>query len=91
MIVPVFKSLSKPMTWGGVPRNIFILIILASLISVVIFQSIKGVLPILAVYMIVLALCKYDPKIFTILYKAKKLYKIEEGKKDLNKDKELCS
>lgn len=29
--------------------------------------------------------------IFTILYKAKKLYKIEEGKKDLNKDKELCS
>lgn len=69
MIVPVFKSLSKPMTWGGVPRNIFILIILASLISVVIFQSIKGVLPILAVYMIVLALCKYDPKIFSILYK----------------------
>lgn len=48
MFVPVFKSLSKPMTWGGVPRNIFILIILASLISVVIFQSIKGVLPILA-------------------------------------------
>ena len=43
MIVPVFKRLSKPMTWGGVPRNIFILIILAS--------------------------CKYDPKIFTILYK----------------------
>ena len=29
--------------------------------------------------------------IFAILYKAKKLYKIEEGKKDLNKDKELCS
>ena len=29
--------------------------------------------------------------IFTILYKAKKLYKIEEEKKDLNKDKELCS
>ena len=29
--------------------------------------------------------------IFAILYKAKKLYKIEEGKKDLNKNKELCS
>ena len=29
--------------------------------------------------------------IFVVLYKAKKLYKIEEGKKDLNKDKELCS
>ena len=29
--------------------------------------------------------------IFTILYKAKKLYRIEEGKKDLNKNKELCS
>ena len=29
--------------------------------------------------------------IFVVLYKAKKLYKIEEGNKDLNIDKELCS
>lgn len=68
MNIPVFKSLAKPMTWGGVPRSIFIMIILATLISVVLFQSIKGVLPIMAVYAIILFLCKYDPKIFTILY-----------------------
>lgn len=69
MTIPVFKSLAKPMTWGGVPRNVFIMIIMAALISIVIFQSIKGVLPILAVYAIILSLCRYDPKIFSILYK----------------------
>lgn len=69
MQVPVFKSLAKPMTWGGIPRTVFIVIIIMALFSVVIFQSIKGVLPILAGYVIILSLCRYDPKIFSILYK----------------------
>lgn len=67
MKVPTYKSLYRPLTWGGIPRNAFILIIFGSMMSVMIFKNIKACLPLLLIYLIMLALIKVDAKILDIL------------------------
>lgn len=67
MNVNTYKSLYKPLLWGGIPREYFILIALFSILSVMVFQSLKACLPILAIYGIMVLLNRIDAKILTIL------------------------
>lgn len=67
MEIPTFKSLYKPMTWGGIPRTAFILIIMCGMFSIVAFKSLRAILPIAAVYLLLLALVRIDYKILEIL------------------------
>lgn len=68
MTINTYKSLYKPMTWGGIPRVLFILIVLFSIISIILFKSIRGVLPIAAIYGIILLAVRVDYYIFNILF-----------------------
>jgi type IV secretory pathway VirB3-like protein len=65
--IPTFKSLYKPMTWGGIPRTAFLLIIMFGMLSVVAFKSLRAILPIAAVYLLMLTLVRIDYKILEIL------------------------
>lgn len=67
MEIPTFKSLYKPMTWGGIPRTAFLLIIMFGMLSVVAFKSLRAILPIAAVYLLMLTLVRIDYKILEIL------------------------
>ena len=55
------------MTWGGIPRTAFLLIIMFGMLSVVAFKSLRAILPIAAVYLLMLTLVRIDYKILAIL------------------------
>ena len=67
MEIPTYKSLFKPMLWGGVPRNMMIFIILLSMLSIILLQSWRGILPIIALYALLVLLMRIDYKILPIL------------------------
>lgn len=73
MDIPTYKSLCKPMTWCGIPRNIMLIIVFLGLLSIVLFQSIRGIIPIIVLYLILLALMRVDYKILSILQENMKL------------------
>lgn len=61
------------MTWCGIPRNIMLIIVFLGLLSIVLFQSIRGIIPIIVLYLILLALMRVDYKILSILQENMKL------------------
>ena len=63
----VFKSLSCPVYWGGLPRNVFICILMLSILMVFVFRSLKALIPLFFVYSFLLFLVKNDHRIFGIL------------------------
>lgn len=65
--IPIFKSLTKIMTWGGIPRGTFIILVILGFFAVIIFKNLKALLPIVAVYFAVLAMFNIDNQIFGIL------------------------
>lgn len=71
--IPIFKSLTKIVTWGGIPRGTFILLVVLGFFSVIIFKNIKALIPIAAIYFITLFMFHLDNQIFGILKRNLKL------------------
>lgn len=65
--VPIFKSLTKIVTWGGIPRGTFIILVVLGFFAVIVFKNLKALLPIVAVYFIYLTMFRIDSRIFEIL------------------------
>lgn len=67
MIVQTSRSLHKVITWGGIPRVFFVPIVLLAVTAIVVFQTPRAVLPVMALYLILMAIVKIDPKIVSIV------------------------
>lgn len=67
MEVNTYKSLYKPLLWGGINREYFILIFLASIGSVMLFKTFRALLPIIAIYSILVIINRIDTKLISIL------------------------
>lgn len=65
--IPIFNSLTKVMCWCGIPRNMFIFLVLTGIILAAFLHSIHALIPIMAIYFIILALFRIDHQIFGIL------------------------
>ena len=64
------RSLTKPMTWGGLPRNVFLLFVVISILIFILLRNTIGVA--IIINGIVWFGCKYattkDPQFFDILW-----------------------
>lgn len=67
MYAKVFKSLCKPVFWGGLPRDVFISILLIGIFSFVILHSIKVFIPLFFIYIFLLSIVRIDHRIFGII------------------------
>lgn len=71
--IPVYKSLYKPMLWGGLPRTIFIAFLIFEMAFLVVFRNQSVVLAGLCIYFVLLAITRYDTHFFRILMQSFKL------------------
>lgn len=77
MEVNTYKSLYKPLLWGGINRDHFILIFLASIASIMLFKTFRAIFPIIAIYTILVIINRIDNKLIPILqenFKFKNIY-----------------
>ena len=67
MEVNTYKSLYKPLLWGGINREHFILIFLSAIASIMLFKTFRAIFPIIAIYTILVIINRIDTKLITIL------------------------
>ena len=67
MRAKVFKSLTKPVFWGGLPRELFIFLFMFGLLSIMIFHSLTALFPLFIIYAFLAGIAKIDHRIFSIL------------------------
>lgn len=67
MDIPVFRSLSKRVTWGGLPRVYFIFLVMLGLASVFFLKSLNALVPVVFIYFVLVALYRNDSYIFEIM------------------------
>lgn len=73
MRAKVFKSLTKPVYWGGLPRELFIALFMFGLLCLMIFHSLKAIFPLFILYAFLVGIVKIDHRIFSILNEAFRL------------------
>lgn len=77
MQVPVFRSIAKPVYWGGLPRGILICLIIFTGVAFFIFKSLYVVIPTTLLYYILKLIVREDRRVFGILrqnFKLKSYY-----------------
>ncbi len=67
MEINTYKSLYKPLLWGGVKREYFILIFLSSIGSIMLFKTFRAILPIIAIYSLLVIINRIDVNLIPIL------------------------
>lgn len=72
MDVKVFKSLYKPLTWGGIPRVSFISIVVVTILIATFHLNFNTVLVPLFLYGVIWKITKLDPKYPRIIYENSK-------------------
>mgnify|MGYP000009033397 FL=1 len=64
------RSLTKPMTWGGLPRNVFLMFVLMSILIFILLRNSIGIA--IVINGIIWFGCKYattkDPQFFDIIW-----------------------
>lgn len=73
MHAKVFKSLSKPVFWGGLPRDMFIVIFMFGLFTLILFHTIKALAPLFIIYLFLVGVARIDHRIFGILRESIKI------------------
>lgn len=64
--VPIHKSLTKRLTWGGVPRLLFMINILIGGMLIIAFKSVKIALPLVGLHFLFRYFAQKDPDFFDI-------------------------
>lgn len=67
MQVPVFRSIAKPIYWGGLPRSVLICMILFTGVGFFFFRSLYVVVPTTLLYYALKLVVREDRRIFSIL------------------------
>lgn len=69
MEIVVYKGLYKPLYWGGLPRVLFIALLVVTAFAIIVLKTPVAVLPIAIIYAICLAICRNDQHLLGIIAK----------------------